>query len=72
MTYKGQQIDVRSIPGNSATKVALKAVNMFFGSQYLNGRLVEPSGKSNKMAMSPEKVALLKSELSKVCTTQRG
>ena len=60
---------MRTIPGNSATKVALKAVNMFFGSQYLSGRLVEPSGKSDKRAVSPEKVALLKSELPEVCPT---
>lgn len=60
--FQERTIDIRKIPGTSANKVALNTVKMYFGTSYMEGRLVEPSGnaKSNKIPMSPEKTQFLK------------
>jgi hypothetical protein len=53
-------VDLRAIPGQTATKMAFNIVKQYFGTAYLKTRLVEPSGKSLKLPMSPQKVIFLK------------
>jgi len=62
VTFGENQIDIRQLPGNDATKLASNVVKNYFGAHYLKERLVESNGRSNKAAASPEKVALLKGE----------
>ncbi len=63
MEYKGEMIDIRAIPGNSANSLAFNIVRQYFGASYLQNRLVEPSGRSAKQAVSPEKIVFLKCKL---------